>query len=283
MQDLEVALIQFNISWHNPKANRKVLESKINSLNATVGLIILPEMFTTGFTMAVHKHAEPTEGETLNWMKKIAAKTKAVITGSIIINEKENYFNRLLWVTPNGGYSYYDKRHLFRMASEHSYFAQGNKQPIFELNGWRFKPQICYDLRFPVWSRNLNLAYDVLIYVANWPKARILAWDVLLQARAIENLSYAIGVNRVGTDETGKAYNGHSTCYNFKGEPENKVLEKEAIIYVHLSKNALDDYRNSFPAHLDADTFNIATKSPLRKLTQSKKFLLAIFSFFSTS
>ncbi|MCF6352106.1 MAG: amidohydrolase [Cyclobacteriaceae bacterium] len=257
MQDLEVALIQFDISWHNPKANRKAVESKINSLNSAVDLIILPEMFTTGFTMAVHKYAEPTEGETLNWMKKMAAKTNAVITGSIIINEGEHYFNRLLWVTPNGAYSHYDKRHLFRMADEHSHFAQGNKHPIFELNGWKFKPQICYDLRFPVWSRNVNLAYDVLIYIANWPAARVLAWDTLLQARAIENLCYCIGVNRVGIDGTGKEYNGHSACYNFKGNALNELSETEEVTYVSLSKLDLVNHRVSFPTNLDADLFNI--------------------------
>ncbi len=257
MQDLNIAFIQFDISWHNPVANRKALEVKINGINSAVDLIILPEMFTTGFTMAVHKYAEQTNGATLNWMKKMAVKTKAVITGSIIINEGEHYFNRLLWVKPDESYLHYDKRHLFRMADEHSHFAQGNKQPVFELNGWRFKPQICYDLRFPVWSRNVNLEYDVLIYIANWPAARVLAWDTLLQARAIENLCYCIGVNRVGIDGTDKRYNGHSGCFNFKGNALNELSEKEETIYVTLSKLDLVNYRDSFPTNLDADSFNI--------------------------
>jgi len=257
MQDLNVALIQFDINWHNPIANREAVESKINNLNSTVDLIILPEMFTTGFTMAVHKYAEQTEGETLNWMKKMAAKTKAVITGSIIINEGESYFNRLLWVKPDESYLHYDKRHLFRMADEQIHFAQGNKQPVFELNGWHIKPQICYDLRFPVWSRNVNLKYDLILYIANWPQARVTAWNTLLQARAIENLSYSIGLNRVGKDDAGKQYNGQSAIYNYKGSALNELSAKEETICVTLSKLDLVNYRDSFPTNLDADSFNI--------------------------
>ncbi len=257
MQDLRIALIQFDIVWQNPISNRNILEAKIANIDPKADLIILPEMFTTGFTMDTTKHTEQMEGKTLFWMKQMAANSNTVITGSIIIKERNHYFNRLLWITPKGEQYYYDKRHLFRMAEEHNYFAQGNMQPIFKLKGWRIKPQICYDLRFPVWSRNNDLEYDLLFYVANWPKARISAWDTLLQARAIENLSYSIGVNRVGTDGNKKDYNGHTACYNYKGELLGNMVEKEAIVYVDLSKPDLDNYRKSFPANLDADTFII--------------------------
>ncbi|MCF6359848.1 MAG: amidohydrolase [Cyclobacteriaceae bacterium] len=257
MQDLNIALIQFDIVWQNPEANRNLLETKIASFESNPDLIILPEMFTTGFTMNTTKYAEQTDGDTLAWMRKVATESSAVITGSIIVNEGENYFNRLLWVTPEGDFSYYDKRHLFRMAEEHKYFTQGNRQPIFDLNGWQIKPQICYDLRFPVWSRNRNLEYDILFYVANWPKARVSAWDSLLQARAIENLSYSIGVNRVGKDGTNKEYNGHTACYNFKGDLMNERLETEGITCFHLVKLDLENYRKSFPAYQDSDIFNI--------------------------
>ncbi len=259
MQDLSIAYIQFDIAWQNPTKNQKLLEKLINSIASPVDLIILPEMFTTGFTMETELNAEHTNGATLQWMQKMAHRSGAVVTGSLIIKESSNYFNRLFWVTPDGNYTHYDKRHLFRMADEHTHFTQGKIAPIFELNGWRIKPQICYDLRFPVWSRNTEVAYDVIFFVANWPKARITAWDTLLKARAIENSCYCIGVNRVGVDGNNKTYNGHSACYNFKGELASTMLEGEAIHYIRLSKKELERYINSFPTHLDADTFNINT------------------------
>lgn len=257
MQDLEIALIQFDVEWQNPSANRKTIESYINNLSSSPHLIVLPEMFTTGFTMDVKNQAEMPEGKTLEWMKFIANLKGAVITGSIIVREGNKYYNRLLWVKPNGDYNYYNKRHLFRMANEDNYFADGNKSPIFEINGWNIKPLICYDLRFPVWSRNADHEYDIIMYVANWPEARINAWDTLLKARAIENLSYSIGLNRVGVDGTGKNYIGHSVVNNYKGIAITKHTEKEQIINVTLSKSELEKFRNSFPAHLDADSFNI--------------------------
>ncbi len=257
MQDLKVALIQFDIAWQNPEANRQLLESKIANISTHTDLVILPEMFTTGFTMDTVTNAEPMEGSTLSWMQKMATEIKTVITGSIIIKEGNNFYNRLFWVEPNGNYSFYDKRHLFRMADEHEHFSQGNKQPIFELQGWKIKPQICYDLRFPTWSRNINLEYDLIFYVANWPKARVNAWDTLLKARAIENLSYSIGVNRIGMDGNSKSYNGHSACYDFKGEQLANKAEEDTVMYLTLEKHALEKYRKNFPAYLDADAFNI--------------------------
>ncbi len=257
MQDLNITLLQFNIKWQNPVANRKYITDKIQSLKEKTDLIILPEMFTTGFTMDVENYAEPPEGETLNWMKLMAGSTGAVITGSVIINEEKRYYNRLFWVRPNGKYSYYNKRHLFRMANEDTYFSNGNASPIFEVKGWKIKPLICYDLRFPVWSRNTNLDYDILIYIANWPQARINAWDTLLKARAIENLSYAIGVNRVGEDGTHKKYIGHSAIYDFKGDNCIDISELEETFRTTLSKSKLLAFRTSFPTNLDADKFNI--------------------------
>lgn len=257
MQDLKIALFQFAIEWQNPAANRTKIESKINGLKEEVDLIVLPEMFTTAFTMEVETNAEQPEGKTLKWMRSMASSTGAIITGSIIVNEENKYYNRLLWVTPDGDYKYYDKRHLFRMANEGEYFSQGTEAPIFNVKGWNVKPLICYDLRFPVWSRNKNADYDLLLYVANWPAPRINAWDALLKARAIENMSYSAGVNRVGKDGADKNYLGHTACYNFKGEMITGLTEKEEVIITTLSKSALDKFRTYFPAHLDADNFNI--------------------------
>lgn len=257
MQDLILALIQTNIVWHNPEANRKAIETKINGINEKIDVIVLPEMFTTGFTMEVQENAEPVNGPTLSWMKQLAAQIKATITGSVIIEEDGKFFNRLYWVMTDGTFSTYNKRHLFRMADEEKHFTGGNVNPVFEVKGWKVKPLVCYDLRFPVWSRNIDLDYDLLLYVANWPKARIGAWDALLKARAIENLSYAIGVNRVGKDGVDIEYNGQSISYDFKGEPLNAKSNIEEVIIVHLSKNELDEYRQKFPAHMDADSFSI--------------------------
>lgn len=261
MQDLSISLIQFNIEWQNPKANRYIIEQKIQALTSRPDLIVLPEMFTTGFTMDVQSNAESPEGETLDWMRKMANSTNAVVTGSIIIEENKKHYNRLFWVPPNGAYQTYNKRHLFRMANETDHFESGNSSPIVELNGWKVKPLICYDLRFPVWSRNNQLEYDIVLYVANWPQARVNAWDTLLKARAIENLSYSIGINRVGVDGAKIAYNGHSACCDFKGNIISNLSEKEETLAVKLSKSDLDNYRKSFPAQLDADSFKIHNKT----------------------
>ncbi len=246
MQDLKIALIQFDIIWQNPEANRVLLTGQIKGISTQPDLIILPEMFTTGFTMETVENAEEMKGSTVAWMKQMAADTRAVITGSVIIKEESAYFNRLIWASPDGQVQHYDKRHLFRMADEHHFFAQGNKQPIFELKGWKIKPQICYDLRFPTWSRNINLEYDLIFYVANWPKARVNTWDTLLQARAIENLSYSIGVNRIGIDGTDKSYNGHSAVYDFKGKQLTNKAEEDTVMNLTLKKNVLE---NIFPSY----------------------------------
>ena len=259
--DLRVALVQTDLHWQDKTANLALLEEKIWSLKNTCDLIVLPEMFATGFSMDSATLAEPMNLQVHKWMKQLAAQTGSVITGTVIISEGGNYYNRLLWVEPDGNTQSYDKRHLFRMANEDASFAPGEQLPIFSLKGWKICPQICYDLRFPVWARNHwnsgNAAYDLLFYVASWPAARISAWDTLLAARAIENLSYAFGVNRVGVDGNQISYNGHSAAYDFKGERLVDLGEKDQIQVVSLSRSSLEEYRSKFPAWKDADNFTL--------------------------
>jgi len=259
--DLRVALVQTDLHWQDKTANLALLEEKIWSLKNTCDLIVLPEMFATGFSMESALLAEPMNLQVHKWMKQLAAQTGSVITGTVIISEGGNYYNRLLWVLPDGTTQHYDKRHLFRMANEDASFASGTELPIFSLKGWKICPQICYDLRFPIWARNHwnsgNAAYDLLFYVASWPAARISAWDTLLPARAIENLSYAIGVNRVGIDGNQIAYTGHSAAYDFKGERLVDLGEKDRIQVVTLSRSSLEEYRSKFPAWKDADNFTL--------------------------
>ena len=259
--DLRVALVQTDLHWQDKTANLALLEEKIWSLKNTCDLIVLPEMFATGFSMESALLAEPMNLQVHKWMKQLAAQTGSVITGTVIISEGGNYYNRLLWVMPDGTTQHYDKRHLFRMANEDASFASGTKLPIFSLKGWKICPQICYDLRFPIWARNHwnsgNAAYDLLFYVASWPAARISAWDTLLPARAIENLSYCLGVNRVGIDGNQIAYTGHSAAYDFKGERLVDLGEKDQIQVVSLRRSSLEEYRSKFPAWKDADKFTL--------------------------
>jgi len=258
MQDLNICLVQSDIFWENPEKNRKWIEEQIQ--NIKTDLIVLPEMFTTGFSMQSEKLAENTLGETLAWMQKMSYQSKAVILGSLIVSENQDYFNRLLVVFPDGHFLHYDKRHLFRMAKEHKYFSSGSESIIFEWKDWKIKPLICYDLRFPVWSRNkieTSEEYHLLIYVANWPEKRIHHWKRLIQARAIENLSYAVGVNRTGVDDNGIIYNGQSFVADFHGEMITELTTEAKIIQTQLSSETLRTYRRAFPAYLDADDFTI--------------------------
>ncbi|WP_414734323.1 amidohydrolase [Cecembia rubra] len=259
--DLVIALVQTDLYWKDRTANLAMLEEKIMNLPHMVDLIILPEMFTTGFTMDAAEVAEPMNFITTKWMCQMAAQTQSVITGSLVIKEGNSFFNRLLWVRPDGRVSKYDKRHLFRMADEDAHYTMGLQREVLSLKGWKILPQICYDLRFPVWSRNQvvdkDLEYDLVFYVASWPSPRINAWDILLQARAVENLSYSIGVNRVGKDGNAVPYSGHSAAYNFKGEKMVFSENKEEILFVNLDHKALKDYRDKFPAWLDADGFQL--------------------------
>lgn len=255
MQDLRLTLIQTDIHWQSISANLEKFGKEIHQIKAPTDVIVLPEMFTTGFTMNTDL-AESMNGQTFNWMKETSEKSKAVITGSFIVKDNGKIFNRLIWMQPDGNYATYDKRHLFRMAGEHNHFDFGEKRMIVEWKGWKIMLQVCYDLRFPVWSRNINLDYDTILFVANWPAVRIDAWDSLLKARAIENLAYSIGLNRIGIDGKEIKYNGHSAVYSPKGETLVFSEEKESIS-VELNKEELDSYRSKFPAHLDADEFNI--------------------------
>ncbi len=257
---LRVTLLQTHLYWHNIEANLAMLEEKIWQIGEETDLIILPEMFNTGFTNSAAAFAEPMNSKTFRWMKQQAMQTQAVIIGSYIVKENGRYYNRLLWMEPDGSFAFYDKKHLFRMAEEDKIFAPGKEILIREWKGWRICPMVCYDLRFPVWSRNRldennELIYDLLIYVANWPAVRSAAWTTLLKARAIENLSYVAGVNRVGEDGNGIVYEGHSALADFKGELLFPQTNQEAIITWTLSKSDLQSFRHKFPAYLDADSF----------------------------
>jgi predicted amidohydrolase len=257
MQDLKVTLIQSDLHWKSPQANLAMFEEKIWKIKEPTDLVILPEMFNTGFTMDAKEVAEPMNFQTYKWMKQMAAQTKAVVTGSVIIREEENYYNRLLWMEPDGNCSFYNKRHLFRMAEENKVFTAGDKKLIKQIKGWKICPLICYDLRFPVWSRNVNNEYDLLIYVANWPQARSSAWNTLLRARAMENLSYAVGVNRIGTDGNEIFYSGDSAVLGPKGEDLFVAHDKDGVHTHTLSYQDLKSFKEKFPANLDADGFEI--------------------------
>ncbi|MCU0392344.1 MAG: amidohydrolase [Thermoflexibacter sp.] len=257
-EEIYITLIQTDLYWEDIAANLAMLEEKIWQIGKATDLVVLPEMFNTGFTMNVKQLAEPMNLTTFKWLRQQAKQTNAVITGSFIVKEKEHYYNRLLWMCPDGSFTYYDKRHLFRMAKEHDYYYGGNKLQINELKGWKFCPLICYDLRFPVWSRNTPpLKYDCLMYVANWPQARSLAWNTLLRARAIENLSYCIGVNRVGVDGKGISYAGESAAIDFRGNELYYQKDVPSIETICLKYADLEQFRQNFPAYLDADKFDL--------------------------
>jgi len=256
--ELKIALIQADLVWENPIQNRINFSEKINSISEAFDLIILPEMFTSGFTMNAEKIAETMDGETITWLKKIAKEKDAAITGSIVINAHGNYFNRCFFVEPDGTISTYDKRHTFTLAGEHKVYKAGKTKAIINYKGWKICPLICYDLRFPVWARNVE-NYDLLLYVANWPKARINAWDVLLKARAIENMVYCIGVNRVGLDGNNYEYPGHSAAYDILGNRIDSISEdKETINIVILEKNTIKKYREKLNFLNDKDDFNLS-------------------------
>ena len=256
MQDLIVSLIQTPLYWEDPVANRAMLEEKIADIDKT-DVIVLPEMFTTSFTNNAAQFAEPMNLNTFKWMKQLAAQSGACIVGSYGVRVGEQFHNRLLWMQPDGKFYTYDKRHSFRMSDEHKVYTAGDKQLVVEYKGWKIAPFICYDLRFPVWSRNTNNKYDLAIYVANWPSARAHAWKSLLPARAIENISYVVGLNRIGTDGLGLDYSGDSVVHDFKGMPLAELNSEEKIETVVLSKKNLQDFREIFPAYLDGDGFDI--------------------------
>lgn len=255
---LHISLIQSNLAWEDPAENRSIFEKKINSITTATDLIVLPEMFNTGFTMNASAVAETMEGETVQWMKKIAQEKKTAICGSIILIEDNKYYNRFLFFTPEGDLHQYDKHQLFTLAKEQEVFTAGNKNVIINYLGWKIKPLICYDLRFPVWSRN-TVDYDILLYVASWPKPRVNAWDALLKARAIENMCYCIGVNRVGVDGKGYEYNGHTAVYDVLGNSvlEENPIEHEVILHTTLKKSHIQDVRTKLSFLNDRDAFKL--------------------------
>jgi predicted amidohydrolase len=258
MQDqLKVTLIQSNTVWGDIAKNLENIERKIESISKQIDLIILPEMFTTGFIMKPETVAETMEGTAVKWMQKMAAEKQCAISGSLIITEDGNYFNRFLFVHQSGAMIHYDKKHLFTLAGEDHIYTAGTNRLLFEYKGWKISPFICYDLRFPVWSRNTE-NYDIAIYSANWPTPRVNAWDTLLEARAIENMCYCIGVNRVGKDANDLTYPGHSKVVSPLGEiiKETKV-KSEDIITVTLSKKELLNTKNKFLFLNDKDAFEL--------------------------
>ncbi|MEO8861385.1 MAG: amidohydrolase [Ginsengibacter sp.] len=266
MSSLTVTIIQTNLSWENKKANLDMLQQKIEAIADKTEVVILPEMFSTGFSMKPEKFAEEMNGAAINWMKKIALEKKIILTGSLIIEENKKYFNRLIWMLPNGNFGTYDKRHLFAYGNEHTHYNQGSKRLIASVKGWKINLQVCYDLRFPAWARQSisslatkekNPEYDVLIYVANWPERRINAWKILLQARAIENQCYCIGVNRVGNDGNGIYHSGDSMIIDPLGEILYHKSKEEDVFTYTLQKEKLDEVREKFPFWKDADSFEI--------------------------
>ncbi|TRX35261.1 nitrilase family protein [Flavobacterium restrictum] len=253
---MKIALIQTQLYWENPTKNRNHFEEKINAITEQVDLIVLPEMFTTGFTMRPNHVAETMQGETITWLKVLAKAKNSAITGSLAITEKDSFYNRLVFVFPSGEIKFYDKRHLFSLAGEDKTYTSGNQKLIVEYLGWKICPLICYDLRFPVFARNVE-DYDILIYVANWPKIRINAWDILLQARSVENMCYTIGVNRTGFDNTNYEHNGHSQAVDFMGNYIVEPQETEDVFMLDLNKEKLLTARKKLNFLSDKDTFEI--------------------------
>lgn len=254
-QELNITIIQPDILWEDKEANLKQYEQHIDNIKEKKEVIVLPEMFSTGFSMASKKLAEPMDGVSVQWMKDTAKKNKCILTGSLIIEENGDYFNRLLWVQPDGQIGHYDKRHLFAYADENNHYKPGSKRLITSVKGLRICLMVCYDLRFPVWSRNQAKEYDILIYVANWPERRDMAWTSLLRARAIENQSYVIGVNRVGLDGNNINYIGNSSVFDPLGEQVWQESGKAVSHTVTISREKIDEVRERFPFLHDADKF----------------------------
>ena len=282
MSTLTITTIQADLQWEDKAANLQRFEDKINTIRENTEIIVLPEMFSTGFSMKPETLAEKMDGPTLDWMKKIAAQKRVILTGSLIIEEGGNYFNRLIWMLPNGQYGFYDKRHRFAYAGENEHYTAGKKRLIASVKGWKVNLLVCYDLRFPVWSRQGPASapppnnpseirsdpaqdpgeisepeYDLLIYVANWPERRSHAWKTLLQARAIENQSYVVGVNRVGEDGNNIAHSGDTMIIDPLGEVVYHGLKEEAVYTYTLRKDKLEDVRSRFPFWRDSDHFSV--------------------------
>lgn len=267
MEQLNISLVQIDLHWENSKKNMEQIDILLKKENPSTDLILLPEMFNTAFSMNSKALAQKMDGDLVEQMKNWAQQYDSAVVGSFICEENEHYYNRLLFVEPNGKIQTYNKRHLFRMANENQYFSMGHKRLIVTYKSWKIMPLVCYDLRFPVWSRNqfqtnrkdvCDAEYDLMLYIANWPKARVNAWDKLLLARAIENQAYVAAVNRVGKDGNEIEYNGHSCLIDAKGEYLVQPIEnKECIISYRISKSELEEFRKKFPLGMDRDSFKI--------------------------
>jgi omega-amidase len=271
MSSLTITTIQANLYWENKQANLLMLEDKLRNIEERTEIVVLPEMFSTGFSMRPRDLAETMEGETVSWMRSMAEKYRVVLTGSVIIEEDKQYFNRLIWMLPNGQFGFYDKRHLFAFAGEQLQYTAGKQRKIASVKGWKINLQVCYDLRFPVWARqqthshpemaeeeqNASHEYDVLIYVANWPERRNHAWKTLLCARAIENQCYVVGVNRVGKDGNDIYHSGNTMVIDPLGEVMYHMANEEDTFTITLQKDHLETIRNKFPFWKDGDVFHI--------------------------
>jgi len=261
MPTLTITTIQTDLIWEEKAANLRMLEQKINRIEQKTEIVVLPEMFNTGFSMKPELLAETMEGESVEWMKRMSRENGIVLTGSLMIEEDGNYYNRMIWMLPNGQYGHYDKRHLFAYAEEDKHYSSGNKRLIASVKGWKINLLVCYDLRFPVWARQVQneagAEYDVLIYVANWPERRSHAWKTLLCARAIENQCYVVGVNRVGTDANNINYSGNSLIIDPLGQVLYHMADEEDVNTITLQKELLEETRAKFPFWKDADSFKI--------------------------
>ncbi len=261
MRNLTVTLIQADTVWHDAAANRRAYGERLARLAGNArDVVVLPEMFSTGFTMASHAQAEPMDGPTIAWMQAQSAALDAAVCGSLVISADGGYYNRFIWATPDGAVTHYDKRHLFRMAGEQEHYAPGSARRIIEWRDWIICPQICYDLRFPAFIRNRD-EYDLLLYVANWPAPRSTQWQTLLAARAIENQCYVAAVNRTGLDGNDVPYAGGSGCWDPLGKRIVEAGEADQVLEVTLDAPALRAYRAAFPAWKDADRFYIESES----------------------
>ena len=263
MPALNVAIVQTALHWHEPVKNLEMFTGLLAGHDRPTDLVVLPEMFSTGFTMHAEAHAEPMDGRSVHWMAETASRLDASICGSLVIREGDEFFNRFILMFPNGAYRCYDKRHRFRLAGEHEHYSAGSALVTIELNGFRIRPMVCYDLRFPVWSRNDNDdPYDLLVYVANWPDRRHLAWETLIRARAIENLAYVAAVNRIGVDGNDIRYRGGSAVIDYLGERLVAMEDEAAVKSATLEMGPLEKFRARFPFHLDADSFSVTGRTP---------------------
>lgn len=253
---MKVALFQTKLAWENPQVNRKFIEEYFLNEDESFDLFVLPEMFTSGFTMQPQNVAESMDGPTMTWLKELAMQKKSAITGSLVIKENDKFYNRMVFVFPSGNVEYYNKRHLFALAGEDKAYTKGEDKVIVKYNNWNICLQICYDLRFPVFARNTE-NYDLLLYVANWPKPRINAWDTLLKARAIENMCYTIGVNRIGEDANHLEYPGHSQVLDYLGNTIVDCQDGNGIFVFELDKNKQLETRQKLNFLNDRDSFTL--------------------------